>query len=156
MKPSPTESDASFSMEAMAQKLSRSLLVTLQVVYKVDSIIETLNCSCFSKCSASPKAKIRVNEGRFNTKLPCVLSNPSHSTAGGLPSRSPENEIGDKYEQVRQQRWLDGFRGITSLPVRCDGSMSDGRPKGFPSTRLEKQPPYGLAVAHPRPPGRHF
>ena len=30
--------------------------------------------------------------------------------------------------------------------------MSDGRPKGFPSTGLEKQPPYGLAVAHPRPP----
>ena len=25
--------------------------------------------------------------------------------------------------------------------------MSDGRPNGFPSTRLEKQPPYGLAVA---------
>ena len=25
--------------------------------------------------------------------------------------------------------------------------MSDGRPKGFPSTRLEMQPPYGLAVA---------
>ena len=46
------------------------------------------------------------------------------------------------------------FRGVTSLPVRCDGSMSDGRPKGLPSTRLGKQPPYGLAVAHPRPP-RH-
>ena len=42
---------------------------------------------------------------------------------------------------------MDGFRGVTSLPVRCDGSMSDGRPKGFPSTRLEMQPPYGLAVA---------
>ena len=25
--------------------------------------------------------------------------------------------------------------------------MSDGRPKGSPSTRLEMQPPYGLAVA---------
>ena len=30
--------------------------------------------------------------------------------------------------------------------------MSDGRPEGFPSTGLEKQLPYGLAVAHPRPP----
>ena len=29
--------------------------------------------------------------------------------------------------------------------------MPDGRPKGFPSTRLGKQPPCGLAVAHPRP-----
>ena len=25
--------------------------------------------------------------------------------------------------------------------------MPDGRPKGFPSTRLEMKPPYGLAVA---------
>ena len=49
--------------------------------------------------------------------------------------------------------WAEMFLLNLAHSSRSDGcrsSQSDGRPKGFPSTRLEKQPPYGLAVAHPQ------
>ena len=60
---------------------------------------------------------------------------------GREPSRGPESQLSDYYEQARQHRWLGGFRGATSLPLRYEWRMSDGRPKGFPSTRLESSRP---------------
>ena len=44
---------------------------------------------------------------------------------GREPSRGPESQLGDWYEQARQQRWLGGFRGATSLPVQGDWGMSE-------------------------------
>ena len=44
---------------------------------------------------------------------------------GREPSRGPESQLGERYEQAQQHRRLGGFRGATSLPVRGGWSMSE-------------------------------